>query len=193
MHRILHGLALAALLFTACGGYLYYGYGWCDPYYGGYCYDYVYVAWRPDALAATDFDEDGQLDLAVADGRAGTVWFLRGASGGGFAPVPSAPLAAPVAPDALALANLDGDADPDLLVLDGSPGGGRRVRGGRSRRVHPAVPAAGAPCLHPGRHAVRARAARRRCLRRPCHRRLARRAARGAGNWGRYVHRRGPG
>lgn len=122
MHRILHGLALAALLFTACGGYLYYGYGWCDPYYGGSCYDYVYVAWHPDALAATDFDEDGQLDLAVADRRAGTVWLLRGAFGGGFAPVPSAPLTIPVAPDALALANLDGDGDPDLLVLDGSPG-----------------------------------------------------------------------
>ena len=125
MRRISKGLALAALSFTACGGYGYVGFGYypCDPYYYDDCYDYYYATWQPSSLAATDFDADGRLDAVVSDGADGNVWFARGQFGGGFSGVPSAPFTLPSANALVAVVDADGDASPDLLVLDGSPGG----------------------------------------------------------------------
>lgn len=127
MRRLSKGLALTALALTACGGYGYgyvaIGYVGCDPYYyDPYCYDYYYATWQPSSLAATDFDADGRLDAVVSDGEDGAVWFARGRADGGFADVPSAPFALPAAHAEVAAVNADGDATPDLLVLDGSPG-----------------------------------------------------------------------
>ena len=127
MRRLPKRFALAALLLTACGGgYGYVGFGYypCDPYYYDdlYCYDYYYATWRPSSLAVTDFDADGRLDAVVSDRMDGAVWFARGHAGGGFDGVPAAPFTLPSAAASVAPVNADGDAKPDLLVLDGSPG-----------------------------------------------------------------------
>lgn len=117
--------ALAALLLTSCGGYGYVGWGYypCDPYYyDPYCHDYYYATWRPSSLAATDFDRDGRLDVVVADGQSGVLWFARGEEGGSFAAQPSAPITVPAPQATVAVVNADGDADPDLLVLDEATG-----------------------------------------------------------------------
>ncbi len=117
-------MLLAAL--ASCGygyGYVEIGYVPCDPYYyDPYCYDYEYYAWVPAALTATDVDGDGRLDAVVADATDGAVWLARGKDGGGFGDTPSTPFTFPTTRAGVAALNADGDAHPDLLVLDGRPG-----------------------------------------------------------------------
>lgn len=122
MRHLLRGLALALLLLPACAGYVAWGYGWCDPYYDPYCYDYYYYKWEPASLGAGDFDGDGLLDLAVADGSAGGLWLVKGASGGGFEDPPTNPPGIASSSRVVGALHADGDGLLDLLVLDGTPG-----------------------------------------------------------------------
>lgn len=123
MRTFLHASLLVALVLAGCSGYIAWGdYGYCDPYYDPYCYDYGYGPWYPASLAATDFDADGRLDLAVSDGQNGSLWIVRGTEGGGLEDAPSAHLSFPAPDSAVAVVNADGDPRPDLLVLDASPG-----------------------------------------------------------------------
>jgi len=122
MRHLLQAVALTALSFGACSGYVAWGYAPCDPYYYPYCYDYYYATWDPTSVAATDFDADGRLDFAVSDGQDGSLWFLSGQAGGGFGAVPTTNLTLPASGAAVAAVDADGDDRPDLLVLDGSSG-----------------------------------------------------------------------
>lgn len=123
MRSWMHASLLLAIVLAGCSGYIAWGdYGYCDPYYDPYCYDYYYGPWYPASLAATDFDADGHLDLAVSDGQSGSLWLVRGTEAGGLADAPSASLAFPAPDAAVAVVNADGDARPDLLVLEGAPG-----------------------------------------------------------------------
>ena len=122
MRYLLRGLALALLLLPACAGYVAWGYGWCDPYYDPYCYDYYYYKWEPASLGAGDFDGDGELDLAVADAAASGLWLVKGTPGGGFEDEPTSPPGIASASRVVGVLHADGDGLLDLLVLDGTPG-----------------------------------------------------------------------
>jgi hypothetical protein len=68
------------------------------------------------ALAVGDVDQDGDVDLVVAQGTPGALLFLRNLGDGRFAA--PATISAGGSPRALALADLDGDGFLDLTVSD---------------------------------------------------------------------------
>jgi hypothetical protein len=119
MRSILRGLALSLAFLPACAGWIGWGYGWCDPYYDPWCYDYYYYAWEPSAVAAADFDGDGDLDVAVADESASSVWLVAGEPGGGLRATPGVAPGVGTGGASLAAFDADGDGAPDLLLQSG--------------------------------------------------------------------------
>lgn len=73
---------------------------------------------NPVDLAAADFDEDGHLDLAVANHETRYLTLLLGDGTGRFAAAPGSPLTIDVSPHphAVAATDVDGDGHVDLLV-----------------------------------------------------------------------------
>jgi hypothetical protein len=69
----------------------------------------------PATLARGDVDEDGNLDLVVANSRSNTIASLLGSSGGHFGP---ADIALGRGPVALAVADLNHDGRPDMAAVD---------------------------------------------------------------------------
>lgn len=75
------------------------------------------------AIAAADFDRDNNLDLAVADSKAGKVAILRGNGSGGFTQLTIGTTTAFDAgsnPSAIAVGDLNGDGFPDIAVTNRS-------------------------------------------------------------------------
>jgi hypothetical protein len=101
----------------------------------------VPLAERPNGLAAGDLDADGAPDLAVSGGR-GLVWVLlgRGEKGGGPLLGPPREIEAPPFPNAIALADLDQDGDPDLALTSRSGVAVLRNQGGGAFGAGSAAP-----------------------------------------------------
>lgn len=76
----------------------------------------VAVGTRPIALASGDFDNNGVVDLAVANQTGNSVSLLLGAGGGSFQAALTAAVGS--APYALAAGNLNGDGSLDLAVVN---------------------------------------------------------------------------
>ncbi|MGH9162141.1 MAG: FG-GAP-like repeat-containing protein [Vicinamibacteraceae bacterium] len=72
---------------------------------------------EPQSIAIADFDQDGRLDLAVANRASDDVSVFLGTDEGLFGPATS--YAAGVRPEAIATADVNGDGDPDLAIGNG--------------------------------------------------------------------------
>jgi hypothetical protein len=72
----------------------------------------------PDSIATADFDQDGDLDLAVANRDSADVTVLLGDGTGSFAAVATLALTTDGRPTSIVTGNFNGDADPDLAVAD---------------------------------------------------------------------------
>jgi hypothetical protein len=70
------------------------------------------------ALAAVDLNRDGQLDLVSSNAGGSATTFLQEAPGR-FLPTPSSAMAL-TSPGTLSVADINGDGQPDLLVVAGS-------------------------------------------------------------------------
>ncbi|MDQ2806248.1 MAG: VCBS repeat-containing protein, partial [Chloroflexota bacterium] len=78
----------------------------------------VAVGSHPQSVATADFNGDGRLDLATANGWADSVTVLLGTGMGGFSPAPGSPFAVGGGPISLAAADFNGDGHPDLAILN---------------------------------------------------------------------------
>ncbi|HET7502446.1 MAG TPA: tandem-95 repeat protein [Kofleriaceae bacterium] len=82
------------------------------------------------AVAAADFNGDGYLDVAAANGSASSVGILLGNGAGGLAL--QATYATGAGPSAIAIADLDRDGHPDLAILNATAGTATILRGSAS-------------------------------------------------------------
>jgi Bacterial Ig-like domain (group 3)/FG-GAP-like repeat/FG-GAP repeat len=76
----------------------------------------VIVGNFPEAVRTGDFDNDGILDLAVANTNDSTVTFLRGKGDGTFAPFPGSPVPTGLSPFYITVADFNGDGLADLAT-----------------------------------------------------------------------------
>jgi VCBS repeat protein/putative Ig domain-containing protein len=82
----------------------------------------IAVGNQPEAIVAGDFNNDGKLDLAIANYGDGTVTLLLGNGDGTFTPASSSPYAVGQVPIAIAAADFNGDGKLDLAVANLSDG-----------------------------------------------------------------------
>lgn len=72
----------------------------------------------PVAIVSKDFNADGAPDLAVVNQTTGNVAILLGKGDGTFTEAPGSPIATGKSPAAITAADFDGDARPDLAVVN---------------------------------------------------------------------------
>lgn len=111
--------------------------------------DHGYAGQSPTALCCADFDGDGHVDLALANGGAERWGVLFGAAGGAFVQAQMRRVGR--SPNSLGAADLDGDGTRDVVVLNALEGSLSVLRGtseGLAKAVTPIrAPSAGALAL----------------------------------------------
>lgn len=78
----------------------------------------IVVGTNPSYVVATDFNNDGYQDLAVANLNSGNLTILEGNGTGSFTPFGGAPVKVGSEPLSIAIADLNGDTFPDLAVAN---------------------------------------------------------------------------
>ena len=77
---------------------------------------------NPSSIAVADFDGDGKLDLAVADSGSSNVTVLLGNGAGSFTQAGGSPFTVGNTPVSVAVADFNGDGNPDLAVANNGSG-----------------------------------------------------------------------
>jgi hypothetical protein len=83
----------------------------------------IAVGNQPAAITAGDFNNDGKLDLAIANYGDGTITLLLGNGDGTFAPASGSPYTVGAGPSQIVAADFNGDGKLDLAttnVMDGT-------------------------------------------------------------------------
>jgi len=78
----------------------------------------IHIGHRPTAVAVGDFNQDGKLDIAVANAEDNNVVILLGKGDGTFSPASNSPVGVGNRPVAIAIADFNGDGRPDLAVAN---------------------------------------------------------------------------
>ncbi|HEV3219179.1 MAG TPA: VCBS repeat-containing protein [Candidatus Acidoferrales bacterium] len=77
---------------------------------------------RPGSIVVADLNHDGKADIIVANTEDETVSVLLGDGKGHFAPAPGSPFECGAAPNDIAVADMNGDGNPDLIIANtGTP------------------------------------------------------------------------
>jgi FG-GAP-like repeat/FG-GAP repeat len=72
----------------------------------------------PASIAIADVNHDGKPDIIVANTRDETISVLLGDGKGHFSPAPGSPFACGKSPNDIAVADMNGDGNPDLIVAN---------------------------------------------------------------------------
>src|SRR5579863_1040250 len=72
----------------------------------------------PRWITVADVNHDGHPDILVANAEAGTLTVLLGDGKGSFHPTPQSPLACGHLPNDIAVADMNGDGNPDLVIAN---------------------------------------------------------------------------
>lgn len=78
----------------------------------------IQVGKGPRWISVGDLNHDGHPDIAVANDESGTVSVLLGNGDGGFRESPGSPFPAGHLPNDIAIADMDGDGNPDLVIAN---------------------------------------------------------------------------
>ncbi len=77
---------------------------------------------RPGSIAVADVNHDGKPDIIVANTEDETISVLLGDGTGHFSPAPGSPFPCGKAPNDIAVADMNGDGNPDLIIANtGTP------------------------------------------------------------------------
>ncbi len=78
----------------------------------------IHVDHGPHWVTVADLNHDGNPDILVANADAGTVSVLLGDGKGNFHNAPGSPIAAGHLPNDIAVADMNGDGNPDLVIAN---------------------------------------------------------------------------
>jgi hypothetical protein len=99
----------------------------------------VPVGTTPQSVAVGDFNGDAHADLAVANTGSNDVSILLGNGGGQFVPALGGSVATGASPISIAVADFNGDSDPDLAIANYGSNGVSIMLGGAGASFAPAL------------------------------------------------------
>lgn len=78
----------------------------------------IHVGKSPGPISIADLNHDGKLDIVVGNMDEGTVSVLLGDGRGHFTPAPGSPFPCNANPNDIAIADMNGDGHPDLVIAN---------------------------------------------------------------------------